>query len=173
MLIVSRLLTKHSAFYGTPSFITSYTKVCYISFSINFKPLRALPLYFLYIPFNIILESTHIYSKWSVFIRFPYQNPWCTSVLPPRDINLAHLNLLILLKPAILGEQHKLRNSSLQNFFPVSCLFPRVRPQTFNVVPALFMPRNKNETISAQSPKPDARFPFCASKHQTEWVANS
>ena len=41
------------------------------------------PTYFLEAHFNIILSSMLRTSKWPLSLRFPHQNPICTSPLPP------------------------------------------------------------------------------------------
>jgi hypothetical protein len=46
--------------------------------------------YFLKIHLNIILRSTPGYSKWSISVRFPYQNPVFSSPIPIRATRPVH-----------------------------------------------------------------------------------
>ena len=68
-------------------------------------PVRTPTSHLLKIHLNIILPSTHGSSKWSLSHRFPHQNPVYTSSLPIHAIHSAHLILLDLITPIILGEQ--------------------------------------------------------------------
>jgi hypothetical protein len=67
------------AFYGTRKFITAFTNTRHLS------PYRARPIHsvlsshVLKIHFNIIIPSMRSSFKWSVSLRFPHQNPLCTS----------------------------------------------------------------------------------------------
>ena len=65
------------------------------------------PIHFLKINFHIIQPSTPGSSKWSLSVKFPHQNPACTSPLPctcyvPRPLILLHLITQIM-----FGEEYR------------------------------------------------------------------
>ena len=74
--------------------------------------------HFLQIHLNIILPSTPGYPKYSLFLRFPHQNPVYTSPLPhTRYMPLpSHLILLQLIIRTVLGGQYRPLISSLYSF---------------------------------------------------------
>ena len=72
-----------------------------------------------FLKLNIIFPSTPGSSEWSLSLRFPYQNPVCTSPLP----HTCYMPLLHdLIDGIIIGEQYRSLSSSLCNFLhsPVS-----------------------------------------------------
>ena len=63
-------------------FITAFTRAHQLSLSWA-RTIQSMPppFHFLKIHLNIILPSTPDFSKWSFSLRFPHQNPVCTSPL--------------------------------------------------------------------------------------------
>ena len=70
------------------------------------------PSHFLEIHFNINLPSMPGSSKWSLSLRFPYQNPVYASSLPIPTKCPAHL-ILVLITRTVMGEQYISLSSSL------------------------------------------------------------
>ena len=80
------------------------------------NPAHTSPSHFLKIHFNIIFPSMPGPSKWSLFLRFPHQNPVCTSPLPIRATRSAHFIILDLITRKIFGEEYRSFSSSLCSF---------------------------------------------------------
>ena len=78
-------------------------------------PVQAPTSHFLQIHININLQSTYGFSKRSLPLRFPHQNPVYASLSPIRATCPAHLMLLDLSTRTILGVEHRL-SSSLRSF---------------------------------------------------------
>jgi hypothetical protein len=112
--IVAELVKKFSAFYGTQSFFTIFTRACHWSLSWGrMNSVHTLPPYFLIIHLNIILLSMSSSSKWSLPLRFSDHNFVHISHLP-------HVHYMPLpFHPSwsdCPGEEYKLWSSSLCSF---------------------------------------------------------
>jgi hypothetical protein len=62
---------------------------------------------------NIILPSTSGSPKWSLFLRFPYQNPVNVCPLPIRATRPVHPIFIDLITRTIVGEEYRLWSSSM------------------------------------------------------------
>ena len=76
------LVKKFPPFYGTWKFITLFTRppTCPYLDPDQFIPCSL--VHFLNVHFNIILPSMPLSSRWYTSLRYPNQNPVCTSPLP-------------------------------------------------------------------------------------------
>jgi hypothetical protein len=90
-LTVPQLVKKFSAFYGTRSFTTTFTRAYKLSLcwviSVQSRPLS----HFLVTHFNMIILSTLRSSKWSPSLMIHHKNPVCTSPLHRTCLIRAHL----------------------------------------------------------------------------------
>ena len=90
----SQLVKEFPAFNGTLWFITALQVPATRPYPELDRSRPCPTSHFLKIQINIILPSTPGSSKWSLFLRFPHQNPVDTSPLPIRATYPAHLVLL-------------------------------------------------------------------------------
>jgi hypothetical protein len=108
------------------------------------------PFNFLKIHFNIILPSTPEFSKWSLSLRCPQQNPIYT--FPIRVTCYSHLTRLGLITRIIFGEQYASWSSSLCSFLqsPVtsSLLSSNVLLGPYSQTPSAYVPQPQCERPS-------------------------
>jgi len=121
------------------------------------------PSHCLKIHFNIILQFMPGFSKLSLSLWFPHQNPVCISVLPICAIWPTHLILLDLITQKISGEDCRSLSSSLCSLLhpPVtsSHLCPNIISNTLNLCSSLNV-GSKFHTHAKQKPK----LKFCISE---------
>ena len=106
-LSVSQLVEKFSAVYGTGSSLplSQVPAICPYSESDQSCPCPSSN--FLKLQFNIIFPSMPGFSRGTLPLMFPHQNPVCTSPLPHMRYMPTHLLNLDLITQIILGEQYR------------------------------------------------------------------
>jgi len=107
---------------------------------------------FLMIHLHITFPST--FSKWSLSLRFPHQNPVYNSPLPIPATCPTHLILLDLITRTIFGVEYKSLSSSLCSFLhsPVtsSLLKPNILVSLFSDILSLRSSFNVSDQVSTQ-----------------------
>ena len=107
-LIGSQLVKKFLAFYGTRKFITAFTSARQLSPILSqLDPVHTPTSHFQKIHLNIILPSTPGYSKLSLSVRFPHQNPAYASPLPSYVLHAPPISFFSIWSP----EQYWVRST--------------------------------------------------------------
>jgi hypothetical protein len=116
--------------------------------------------------FNIVLQSTPRFSKWSSSIRFPHQSPVCPRLPPPpHRLHAPPISFFDLITRIIIGEENRPLSSS------VACYLARLRPQLFSSVPYSRTPsewETKFHVYTKQQPTSE----FCVFQFLGFWVSN-
>jgi hypothetical protein len=113
----SQLVMKFLTIYETRMFITAFTRFHHLPLSCP-----CTTIHFLKMQLNTLLPFTLEFSKLDLSLRFPHQNPVCTS--PSYRLHVpSHLILLNLITWVICGEQYRSLSFSLCNFLysPLAC----------------------------------------------------
>ena len=113
----------------------------HVSILSQIDPVHAPTSHFLKLHLNSILPSTPGYSKWSLSLTFPHQNPLCTSPLPNTCYipHPSHSSDLII--GTIFGEQYISLSSSLCSFLHSPVNFVLLRPKYSPQHPVLKYPQ--------------------------------
>ena len=95
------------------------------------QPSQCTTSQFLKIHLNIILPSTPGFPKRSLFLKFPQQNPVCTSTLPPYVLHVPPISFFLILSPEqywVSSTDHKVPHSVVSSTPPVtsSLLAPNI-----------------------------------------------
>ena len=129
-LTVPQLVRTYSAYYGTRSFIIAFTSPTPVPILSQINPVHVSKPHFLKIHFNIILLSTFGFSKWSLSLGSPHQNPIRTSPVSHTCYMLLPSHFVDLITRIMFGEQYRSSSSSLcsllHSFVTSSVLGPNV-----------------------------------------------
>ena len=163
-----QLVKKFPDLYGTPRLINAFTSVHHLSLSwarsIQYMP----PSHFLKIHFNIKLPFMPGSSKWSHSLRFPHQNPVCTSShahtcymsCSPHSSWFDHLN-------NIWWQVHIIKLIIIYSS-PLSCYLVPLRPKITSSVPyspttSAYVPPSMSVTKFHTHIQQQAKLQFCIS----------
>jgi hypothetical protein len=81
-VLLEQLVKKFPAFYGNRRFTAAFTSGRHLSLLSQINPVHAPTSQIPKIHLNITLLTTHGSFKWSLYLRFPHQNPVYISPLP-------------------------------------------------------------------------------------------
>jgi hypothetical protein len=113
---ISSISQQIPTFYGHRKFITTFTSARHLSLFWAASIQAKSSSFFLDIHFNIILPSIPVPSKWSRSVRFPYENPACSSLFP-YTLNAPPISFFVIWK---FGGRQDMKLTTVQ-FSPVPC----------------------------------------------------
>ena len=112
-MVVSQLGNEFLTFYGTRRFVTGFTWAA----SVLVNPHTSIS----WRPVYIIILCMPRYSKWSRSLRYPYQNPVCTSSLYMLHVPLISFFSIWSFRQCLMGSMY---GGASPNIFPLSHLLP-------------------------------------------------
>ena len=134
-LTVSQLVKKFPEFYGTRRFIAAFTSARQLD------PVHTPTSHFLKIHLNIILPFTLVSPKWSLSLRFPYQNPVYACPLPHTCYVPCPSHSSLFYHPHNIGWAVRVIKFLIMYFSSLPCYIIPLRPKYYPQHPILENPK--------------------------------